>query len=194
MIVLGFNCFGHDAAATIVSDGNVLFAVEEERLNRKKHYGGLPVHSIKACLDHEDLKLADVDHITFSWKPSISYLHIPNFLFKYWNKVPLLLKEQRNFTVEENLGMLNYLSDMRKLPKTINELFGGKKKSHFKFHLLEHHLCHAASAFYPSGFDQAAILTIDGAGEWATALMAKGEGNRIKKISETKTPHSIGAM
>lgn len=193
MNILGFNAYGHDSAASIVVDNKVVFACEEERINRKKHYGGVPEASIKACLDYAGLKIGDIDHITFFWKPSISYMKIPVYMLKFWNKVPNLIREQRDFSVEENLGMLNYLGHMRKLPKTIREMFPGEATK-FKFHLLEHHMCHAASAFYPSGYDEAAIFTIDGAGEWTTSLTAHGKGNKITKIGSVDTPYSLGAF
>lgn len=192
MVILGFNCYGHDSAASLIIDNKVVFAVEEERLNRKKHFGGLPEASIRECLDFAGLTLADVDHVTFFWKPSISYSKIPVFLLKFWDKVPSLLMEQRSFSVEENLGMLNYLSEMRKLPETLNKTFPGNNK--FKFHLMEHHLCHAASAFYPTPYEDAAILTTDGAGEWTTSMLAYGKGNSIKKLSNIETPYSLGAF
>jgi carbamoyltransferase len=191
--VLGFNAYGHDSAATLLIDDAVVFACEEERLNRKKHFGGVPFSSIEAALDFAKVGIEDIDHIAFFWKPSISYAKIPVYLMKFWNKVPNLLREQRNFSVEENLGMLNYLGHMRKLPQTIREHFPNKK-THFKFHLLEHHLCHAASAFYPSKFDEAAIFTIDGAGEWTTSLQAYGRANKIFKLSSVDTPYSLGAF
>jgi carbamoyltransferase len=193
MKILGFNCYGHDSAAALLIDNKVVFAVEEERLTRKKHYGGVPEQSIKACLDHSGLKISDIDHITFFWKPSISYSKIPVYLLKFWDKVPTLLREQKDFSVEENLGMLNYLGQMRRLPKTIREIFPAEKTK-FKFHLLEHHFCHAASAFYPTPFEEAAILTLDGAGEWTTSLQAYGRGNQIHKISSVDTPYSLGAF
>jgi len=193
MKILGFNCYGHDSAATLVIDNKVVFAVEEERLTRKKHYGGIPIESIKACLDFAKIKMSDIDHVTFFWKPSISYSKIPVFLFKYWYKVPALLKEQRSFTVEENLGMLNYLSQMNRLPKTLQELFPNEKMK-FKFHMIEHHLCHAASTFFSSPYEEAAIMTIDGAGEWNTCLMAHGKGNKITKLAAVDTPYSLGAF
>lgn len=194
MNILGFNCYGHDSAASIIVDDKIVFAVEEERLNRKKHYGGVPEHAIRACLDASGLKLSDIDHVTFFWKPSISYSKIPVFLFKYWQHVPNLLMEQRNFSVEENLGMLNYLKDMKKLPQTLRSLFPENKPQNFKFHLMEHHFCHAASAFFPTDYEDAAILTIDGAGEWTTSMLAHGKGNEIKKLSTVDTPYSLGAF
>lgn len=194
MIILGFNCYGHDSSASLIIDGKVVFAVEEERLNRKKHYGGVPLKAIEACMKFAHIDLADIDHITFFWKPSISYTKVPVFLFKFWDKIPTLLKEQRSFTVEENLGMLNYLQDMYRLPETLKAAFPTSRKPKFKFHLLEHHLCHAASAFYPSPFEESAILTIDGAGEWTTSLTGYGKGNKITKLGTVDTPHSLGAF
>lgn len=194
MVILGFNCYGHDSAASLVIDNKVVFAVEEERLNRKKHYGGLPVNAIRECLKSANLRLGDIDHITFFWKPAISYSKIPVYFLKFIDKVPILLREQRTFTMEENLGMLNYLGDMLKLPRTIKKLFPEENKVRFRFHLIEHHLCHAASAFFVTPYEEAAILTIDGAGEWTTALMAHGKGTQIKKIRSVDTPYSLGAF
>ncbi|MEW6468023.1 MAG: carbamoyltransferase C-terminal domain-containing protein [Bacteroidota bacterium] len=193
MNILGFNCYGHDSAATLVVNDNVVFAVEEERLNRKKHYGGIPAESIRACLAFAGLSMSDIDHVAFFWKPSISYSKVPVFLFRYWYRIPSLLREQRSFSVEENLGMLNYLKDMRRLPNTLQGLFTGQKMK-FRFHLLEHHFCHAASAYYPTPYEDAAILTIDGAGEWTTSLLAQGRGNKIRKLSSVDTPYSLGAF
>ena len=193
MNILGFNCYGHDSSATLVVDDKVVFAVEEERLNRKKHYGGIPIESIKACLDFAKIKMSDLDHVAFFWKPSISYSKVPLFLFKYWYRIPSLMREQRKFSVEENLGMLNYLKDMKRLPETLKQLFPNEKMK-FKFHLLEHHFCHAASAFFCTPYSDAAILTIDGAGEWTTSMLAYGKENSIKKISTVDTPYSLGAF
>jgi carbamoyltransferase len=194
MNILGFNCYGHDSAAALIVDDKVVFAVEEERLNRKKHFGGVPEHAIRACLDHAGLQLADIDHVAFFWKPSISYAKIPVYLFKFWNKVPALMREQRSFSVEENLGMLNYLRDMRRLPEKLKELFPESRPAKFKFHTLEHHLCHAASAYYCTPYEDAAILTLDGAGEWSTVLRAHAKGNTIHKLGTVDTPYSLGAF
>lgn len=194
MIILGFNCYGHDSSASLIINGELVFAVEEERLTRKKHDGQFPKLSIQACLDFAKITIKDVDHVCFFWKPGISIKHIPVYFFKFLNKVPLLLKEQRNFTVEENLGMINYLKQMLALPKKIRDEFYLGDTARFKFHYFEHHLCHAASTFYPSGFEDAAILTIDGAGEWGTCLLASGKGSQIEKINTVKTPYSLGAF
>lgn len=192
MIILGFNCYGHDSAACLLINGNAVFAVEEERLNRKKHTGDLPVNAIKACLDHAGITFSDIDHITFGWNPIISFLHIPVYIFKYFDKVPSLLRERHDFSLEENLGNMNYLWKMKQLPKHLAQLFPGEK--HPKFHWLNHHKCHASSAFFSSGYDEAAIMTLDGAGEWSTATLSVGEGNNIKQIGKVNTPYSLGAF
>lgn len=193
MKILGFNSYGHDSAAALLINNEIAFAVEEERLNRKKHAGGFPETAIRACLDYENLSIDDLDHVAFFWNPTISLSKIPVYLLKFWDKVPTLLREQRSFEVEENLGMLNYLLDMYKLPTKLKETFQAQNTK-FKFHFLEHHLCHAASAFFPSPFEESAILTIDGAGEWATTLLAQGKGNNISKIQTVNTPYSLGAF
>jgi carbamoyltransferase len=194
MIILGFNCFGHDSAASLLIDGEIVFCIEEERLTRKKHDGTFPINSIQACLDFANITIDQVDHITFFWKPFLTIKHIPVYFFKFFDKVPKLLKEQKEFSVEENLGMLNYLKQMYALPKKVKASFKNGEKAKFQFHYFEHHLCHAASAFYPSGFENAAILTLDGAGEWDTISMAYGNKSNITKLKSIKTPYSLGAF
>lgn len=194
MKILGFNCYSHDAAATLVVDGVPVFAVEDERLSRKKHCGGFPEQSIRACLASQKLRLTDIDHVGFSWQPSISYPKIPVYFFRYLPKMIQLWKESREWTMEENMGMFNYWKLMRDLPRTLRALEPEGKNARFQFHYLEHHLCHAASTFYPSGFDEAAILTVDGGGEWTTAQTAVGHGNRIAKLGHVDIPHSLGAF
>ena len=191
MIILGINCFGHDSAASFLIDGEVAFACEEERLNRKKHTGLLPILSIQAGMDSLGIKWSDIDHLTYSWNPTITYKSMPKYALKYFHRIPTLLREKESFSMEENLGMLNYLSDIRKIPKTLDKHFG---QGRYKFHKLEHHSTHAASAFYPSGFSESAIITIDGAGEWATMTIQHGQELKIKKLLSVNTPHSLGAV
>ncbi len=191
MIILGINCFGHDSAASFIIDGEIAFACEEERLNRKKHTGVLPILSIQAGMDSLGITWNEIDHLTYSWDPSITYKSMPKYAFKYFHRIPTLLKEKKHFSMEENLGMLNYLSDIRKIPETLDKHFGQGK---YKFHKLEHHATHAASAYYPSGFSDSAIITIDGAGEWATMTIQHGQDLQIKKLLSVNTPHSLGAV
>ena len=165
-----------------------------ERLNREKHSGVFPAAAIEACLAAGGIELGDLDHVGFGWKPSISYWHIPVYALKYFPKVFTLIRESSGWTMEEELGAVTFLRQMRRLPRTLRRLAGSGPKPLFKFHFLEHHMCHAASAFYPSPFDEAAILTVDGSGEWATALLAVGRETRIQKIATVNTPHSLGAF
>ena len=194
MNILGINCYGHDSAATIVCDGKVVFAAEEERLNRIKHSGQFPQAAITEALRFCEMDFSDIEHVAFSWDPSITYSKIPLYIFRYWKTLPTLLRERKGFSMEENLGMFNYLKDIKKIPAKLEHLFLQGKKGRFKYHLLEHHLCHAASCFYPSGFEEAAILTIDGAGEWSTTMLATGGDKQIKKLQTIETPHSLGAF
>jgi len=194
MNILGINCYGHDSAATLVQDGVVKFAVEEERLNRKKHSGLFPKHAIAAALEFSNISFSEIDHVAFSWDPKITYSKIPLYILRYWRTLPTLLRERHGFSMEENLGMFNYLKDIKNIPLQLENLFLDGQKGKFQYHMLEHHLCHAASCFYPSGFEEAAILTIDGAGEWSTTMLAQGRGNDIKKLKTIDTPHSLGAF
>lgn len=193
MKILGFNSYGHDSSCSIIIDDEIKFAIEEERINRKKHAGGFPEKSIEACLAATNTSLDDIDHIGFFWNPYISFSKIPLYLLKFWDKVPTLLREQKHIEVEANLGMLNYLFKMLTLPKQLKQVFSCPNAK-FKFHYYNHHYCHAASAFYPSPFKEAAILTIDGAGEWATSFMAIGKENKIEKLQTVDTPYSLGAF
>lgn len=194
MNILGINCYGHDSAATLVQDGLVKFAVEEERLNRKKHSGFFPELAIASALEFGNISFNEIDHVAFSWDPKITYSKIPFYILRYWKTLPILLRERRSFSMEENLGMFNYLKEIKNIPLQLENLFLDGQKGKFQYHMLEHHLCHAASCFYPSGFEEAAILTIDGAGEWSTTMLAQGRGSDIKKLKTMDTPHSLGAF
>ena len=193
MNILGLNCYGHDSSAALLKDGNLVFAIEEERLNRIKHSGSFPLKSIYEAINFSNIRFNDIDHITFSWDPYITYSKIPIYALRYWRNLPTLLRERKNFSMEENLGMLNYLNEIRNIPNIISKEFK-VDKNNFKFHLLEHHLCHAASCYYTTDFEEAAILTIDGAGEWSSVMCAHGVGTKINKLSTIDTPFSIGAF
>src|SRR5262249_18515905 len=106
MNILGLNCYGNDAAASLVCDGIVRFAAEEERLNRTKHSGAFPERAIREALRFCSLDFSDIEHVGFSWDPKISYLKIPIYLIRYWRTLPQLLRERKGFSMEENLGML----------------------------------------------------------------------------------------
>ena len=189
MYILGLNCYGHDSSATLIDDEHIILAVEEERLNRKKHSGEFPRHSVGLALEKANISLDDIDYVTFSWNPWITYSKIPIYISRYWKTLPTLLKERKSFSMEDNLGMINYLSEIRKIPKKLQAQFDSSN-CRFRYHMLNHHMCHAASCYYTTDFDDAAILTIDGAGEWATTMLAAGQGNTITKLLEVETPFS----
>ena len=181
MHILGFDCYGHDSAAAIVRDGDMLGLVEEERFLRKKHVADFPLHSIKWCCDVAEIEPKDLDHIVYYWNPKLAILPRVWHLVKYFPR---------------SLGLISSRGDkeklMRRLPQTLKTELGltGKTKIHFA----EHHLCHAASSFLTSKFDKAAILTIDAAGEWDCTWMGVGDGIDMRCLKTQHFPNSIGLV
>jgi len=187
MIILGISAFYHDSAAAIIQDGKVIAAAQEERFTRKKHDASFPTNAVKFCLKYAGVSLDELDAIAFYDKPFLKferlletyYAFSPKGLQSFVRAMPVWLKEKlflKRMIYEE-------LSEI--------EVFDKKKA---KLLFPEHHLSHAASAFYPSSFQDAAILTIDGVGEWATASICKGEGNKISVLKELHFPHSVGLL
>ena len=188
MRILGISCFYHDSAVSLVENGKITFAAQEERFTRKKHDKSFPFRSILSCLEGKNLKINDIDFIVFYEKPSLkldrifkTYLDFtPNGLKSFNESFPTYIKnslfKKRNIT-----------SELEKLGLTINEV---NKKLFFS----EHHLSHAASAFYPSPFDKSAVLTMDGVGEWTTTSIAFGEENKIQILKEISFPNSLGLL
>ena len=185
--ILGISCYYHDSAATLLIDGEIITAVQEERFTRIKHDDSFPVEAIKFILQKSNLKLNDIDHIVFYEKPFLkferlleTYLSFAPFGFKSFAKsMPLWIKEK--------LFMKKMIIDTL---KSIDNNFENKEKLFFS----EHHLSHAASAFYPSNFRNAIVLTADGVGEWATTTVAHGKGNTITMLKEIHFPHSLGLL
>jgi carbamoyltransferase len=182
--ILGLTTLG-DAAATLIHNGELVAAAEEERFSRVKHHCGFPYRAIQYCLDEAGISIGDVSHIALYWKPwvlahkalqAVWSLRISTDMFR--------ARVDRGIAQvsESYLGMLRY-------PRLIRSRFG---TSDFRFHYLEHHLCHAASAFLVSPFDTAAILTMDGTGEETTTMLAHGRDTSIKALSRIKLPHSLG--
>ena len=184
MYILGLTTLG-DAAATLIHDGVPVAAVEEERFSRIKHHSGFPFKAIEYCLGEAGINLGDVAHVALYWKP--------------WVVRHKALQAVRSLTISRDmfraridrgvaqvtgsyLGMLRY-------PGLLRKRFG---PSDFRFHYLEHHLCHAASAFLVSPFETAAILTMDGTGEETTTMFSRGSGNKVKPLKRIKLPHSLG--
>jgi len=184
MYILGLTTLG-DSAAALIKDGKLVAAVEEERFSRKKHHSGFPYHSIEFCLDHAGITLKDVEHVGHYWKPWI-------LRHKIVQAAKAALISPAMFRARADRGVAqvsdSYLGMFRHA-KRLRERFG---PSDFKFHYIEHHQSHAASAFFVSPFDSAAILTWDGTGEDTTTLFCKGTGNKLEVLKRIKLPHSLG--
>jgi carbamoyltransferase len=186
MQILGISALYHDSAAALVIDGKVAAAAQEERFTRKKHDSGFPRHAIEYCLAEGKCALDDLDFVVFYDKPFIKFERLletylafaPRGFKSFAMAIPVWLREK--------LFQKSWLtSEFRKLAPdydNTNLLFA------------EHHLSHAASAFYPSPFGRAAVLTMDGVGEWSTTSLAIGEGSDLKIYKELHFPHSLGLL
>ncbi len=185
--ILGISAFYHDSAAALIVDGNIIAAAQEERFSRKKHDARYPKNAVDYVLKESKLKLNEIDHIVFFEKP---FLKFERLLETYLAFAP---KGFRSFSLSmpiwlrEKLFQKKFLFDHL---KQHDEDFKDIKKIKFS----EHHYSHAASAFYPSPFDEAIILTLDGVGEWATTTLAIGKKNNLKIIKEIFFPHSLGLL
>ncbi len=187
MRVLGLSAYYHDSAAVLVDDGVIVAAAQEERFTRKKHDAGFPTHALRFCLERGQLSWKDVDKVVFYDKPFLkferlleTYLHFaPRGFASFRMAIPLWLREKL------------FLKDL--LLKEIKKLDEAKR---WNGELLfsEHHLSHAASAFYPSPYEEALVLTMDGVGEWATTSAAIGRGASLEVIKEIHFPHSLGLL
>jgi carbamoyltransferase len=186
MRILGISAFYHDSAAALVEDGRIVAAAQEERFTRRKHDASFPRNAIDYCLNTAGTKLADLDHIAFYDKPFLKFERLletyialaPQGFRSFQMAMPLWLKEK-----------LFQKSLLRKKLKEFDEEIAGDRLL-----FTEHHLSHAASAFFPSPFEKAVVLTMDGVGEWATTSAAMGEGNRLEIFQEIHFPHSLGLL
>ncbi len=189
MRILGISAYYHDSAAALIEDGEIIAAAQEERFLRKKHYSDFPSSAAKFCLDYANLKLSDIDFVAFYDKP---FLKFERLLLTYINEAPRGFKSFRK-------AIPVWLKEKLFLKKSIiDELKGigglSKKEIDAKVKFAEHHISHCASAFYPSPFDSAAIVTSDGVGEWATSSIAFGDKNDIEILEELHFPHSLGLL
>jgi carbamoyltransferase len=185
--ILGISAFYHDSAAALVLDGKIIAAAQEERFTRDKHTPDFPVQSVKYCLEEAGLEIDELDAIVFYDKPLLKferllqtyYAFAPKGLVSFLKAIPVWLKEKM------------FLK--RLIYQGLKEV-GNYNKKQLKLLFPEHHLSHAASAYFPSAFNKAAILTIDGVGEWCTASIGVGEGNSIRILKELEFPHSVGLL
>jgi len=181
MYILGISCFYHDAAAALIKDGKLIAAAEEERFTRVKHDFGFPENAINFCLDYAGISGKDLAYVVFYEKPFHKFERILMTTLQNFPKSWKVFRE----------AMLTWLGDKLWVKSIIKDKLGVEDK---KILFGEHHLSHAASAFYPSPFKEAAILTVDGVGEWTTATMGIGKGTDIKLLKEIKFPHSLGLL
>lgn len=186
--ILGISCFYHDSAAALISDGRIVAAAQEERFSRRKHDAGFPTKAIEFCLQQTELELADVDYIVFYDKPLVKFERLLETYFSYaprgirsfFAAMPVWLKEKLFIkkTLRDELSGLSSLA-VKSLPPLL---------------FTSHHQAHAASAFFPSPFERAAVLCADGVGEWATTSVWLGEGNTLQAKWQIDFPHSLGLL
>jgi carbamoyltransferase len=180
--ILGISAFYHDAAAALVVDGRIVAAAQEERFTRKKHDSRLPASAIAYCLDAAGLTEDRIDYVGFYDKPLLKFERL---LETYAAFAP---RGFRSFAT----AMPVWLREKLFIERAIRACLGGAYRRRIVYG--EHHMSHAASAFFPSPFDEAAILTLDGVGEWATASFGAGRGNRIELTHQQRFPHSLGLL
>ena len=187
MVILGISAFYHDSAAALVRDGVIVAAAQEERFTRKKHDSSFPVAAIEYCLREAGAALGQIDYVVFYDKPFLKFERLletylsfaPSGFNSFRTAMPVWLREKL------------FLKDL--LRKDLCKLAPGFDAD-AKLRFSEHHLSHAASAFFPSPFQEAAVLTMDGVGEWATTSLALGCGNRLDLVKEIHFPHSLGLL
>ncbi|GJM00508.1 MAG: hypothetical protein DHS20C07_21870 [Methyloligella sp.] len=191
MRILGISAFYHDSAAALIENGAIIAAAQEERFTRKKHDPGFPKEAIEYCLKEAGLTLSDVDHVVFFEKPFIKFERL---LETYLASAPAgfqSFKMAIPVWIKDKLFQKGNLIELLEEFENANE---GTSEIEDKLLFAEHHQSHAASAFFPSPFEEAIILTMDGVGEWATASVAIGRGNELTTVKEIQFPHSLGLL
>ena len=185
--ILGISAFYHDSAACILKDGEIIAAAQEERFTRKKHDPSYPHQAIDFVLNYSKLKLSEVDHIIFFEKPFLKFERLLETYVAFAPKGFLSFSKAMPIWIKEKLFQKNYL--FNKL-KEHDENYISDRNIFFS----DHHLSHASSAFFPSPFNEAVVLTADGVGEWATTTVAVGKGNKLEIKKEIHFPHSLGLL
>lgn len=184
--ILGISAYYHDSAAALVVDGQVVAAAQEERFTRKKHDSNFPEHAVKYCLEEAGIELSDVDHVAFYDKP---FLKFERLMETYAAFAP---RGFRSFAMAMPLWLKEKLFQKKLLTDQLREIEPQFTAERLLFS--EHHQSHAASAFFPSPFEEAVVLTADGVGEWATTSVAIGRGNTLETVKEIHFPHSLGLL
>ena len=188
MKIVGISAYYHDSAACVVVDGEIVAAAQEERFTRKKHDQGFPVNALAYCLQEAGIEPREVDHVVFYDKPFLKFerlfetylAYAPAGFRSFASALPVWLKEK--------------LFQKNVIAKQLTAVWGEGHDWSDRLLFSEHHLSHAASAFFPSPFEEAAVLTMDGVGEWSTTSLAIGKGNRLSVLKEIHFPHSLGLL
>jgi len=181
-LILGISAYYHDAAAALIADGEIIAAAQEERFTRRKHDARFPENAVRYCLDHAGATAADLDYVAFYEKPLAKFDRLVATQQAY---------APASFSTYLKV-MQPWLHAKLHLRRELHAAFGGKYNRPFVY--TDHHEAHAASAFFPSPFEEAAILTLDGVGEWATTTLGHGRGNRVELTHEIRFPHSLGLL
>lgn len=187
MLILGISAFFHDAAAALIKDGVILAAAQEERFTRIKNDGSFPLHAIRSCLDIAQVTIDELDAVVFYDKP---LLKLERLLESYHARAPF---GWRSFLTSMPVWMKQKIM-LKKVIRDELSVLPGYDRKQLRLLFCEHHLSHAASAFYVSPYEEAAILTIDGVGEWATTSIGAGKGKDIRVLKEIRFPHSLGLL
>ncbi len=191
MNILGISAYYHDSAAALIVDGNIVAAAQEERFTRKKHDAGFPAYAVKYCLEEAGIKLADVDYLIFYDKPLVKFERL---IETYLSYAPSGFK---SFLASMPVWLKDKLYLKATLKKEFESILEAESSSTGDIPALlfnSHHKSHAASAFYPSPFEKAAVLCLDGVGEWATSSVWLGDGNKLDLQWEINFPHSLGLL
>ncbi len=188
MKILGLSAYYHDSAACLVVDGEIIAAAQEERFTRKKHDAAFPVHAIRYCLQEAKIGPADLDYVVFYDKP---FLKFERLFETYLAFAP---KGFKSFATSLPVWLKDKLFQKSMITDAFKDAFGKDIDWVSKLLFSEHHLSHAASAFFPSPFEEAAVLTMDGVGEWTTTSLAIGSGNSLSVHKEIHFPHSLGLL
>ena len=188
MYILGISAFYHDSAACLLKDGEIIGAAQEERFTRKKHDAGFPIHAILYCLNEAGIAGKDIDNVVFYEKPFIKFERLLETYLAFAPKGFTSFAKAMPVWIKDKLFQKSAL--IKELKSTLDESVDWRERLLFS----EHHLSHAASAYYPSPFDNAAVLTLDGVGEWTTTSLAIGKGSGLKVVREIHFPHSLGLL
>ena len=186
--ILGISAFYHDSAAALIQDGKIIAAAQEERFTRKKHDPGFPKHAIEYCLQEANLSLDDIKYITFYDKPLLKFERLLETYLAYAPKGFLSFTSAMPIWLKDKLFLKSHLK------KELAKLSGLKKQQLPPLLFTEHHQSHAASAFFPSPYKKAAVLCLDGVGEWAATTCWLGDENHLKPIWQLDFPHSLGLL